>query len=75
MSISGNRQKRRMGPTRSLGEVDCRKFLALSSAGAAALSLGYGPFTEKTWAQPYFSKYPFSTGVASGDPLPDGGVL
>jgi len=75
MSISGNWEKRRMGPTGSLGEVDRRKFLALSSAGAAALILGYGPFTEKTWAQPYFSDNPFSLGVASGDPLPDGVVL
>jgi alkaline phosphatase D len=75
MSISGNREKRRMGPTRFLGEIDRRKFLALSSAGAAALILGYEPFTEKTWAQPYFSDYPFSLGVASGDPLPDGVVL
>src|SRR5215218_2372824 len=43
--------------------------------GAAALIFGAGPFTEKTWARPLFSSYPFSLGVASGDPLSDGVVL
>lgn len=75
MSISGNWEKRSAGPMGSLGEIDRRKFLKLSGAGATALIFGYGPFTEKTWAQPYFSDYPFSLGVASGDPLPDGVVL
>ncbi len=75
MSISGNWEKRSAGPLGALGEIDRRKFLKLSGAGAAALIFGYGPFTEKTWAQPYFSDYPFSLGVASGDPLPDGVVL
>jgi alkaline phosphatase D len=52
-----------------------RKFLKLAGASAAALVFGAGPFTEKVWAQPTFTAYPFSLGVASGDPLPAGVVL
>lgn len=41
---------------------------------AAALIFG-GPFTEKAISQPRFSGDPFSLGVASGEPEPDGVVL
>ena len=58
-----------------MGEIDRRTFVRLGGVGAAALIFGYGPFTERTWAQPRFSDYPFKLGVASGDPLPDGVVL
>ena len=43
-----------------------REFLL---AGALALA------TPRLWARPVFSAYPFSLGVASGAPLPDGVVL
>ena len=33
------------------------------------------PLCTKAWAQPLFPAYPFTLGVASGDPLPDGIVL
>ncbi len=58
-----------------MSEMDRRTFVKLSGASAAALILGYGPFTDKVWAAPRFSDYPFKLGVASGDPLPDGVVL
>jgi alkaline phosphatase D len=29
----------------------------------------------RVWAQPFFKAYPFTLGVASGDPTPDGIVL
>ncbi len=58
-----------------MGEIDRRTFVKLSGASAAALILGFGPFTERAWAAPRFSDYPFKLSVASGDPAPDGVVL
>src|SRR5688500_7073131 len=75
MSIRGNWEKRRVESFSRLGEIDRRTFVRLSGAGAAALIFGVGPFTERVLAQVRFSAYPFSLGVASGDPLPDGVVL
>jgi len=50
-----------------------RSFLGLTGAGAASLAL---PSLETpAWASPRFPSDPFSLGVASGDPLPDGVVL
>ena len=45
---------------------------------AAALGLGAiaSPLVSRgVWAKPVFRNYPFTLGVASGDPLPDGVVL
>ncbi|MEJ7840520.1 MAG: alkaline phosphatase D family protein [Rubrobacter sp.] len=75
MTIRGNWEQRRAEAASRMGEIDRRTFVKLGGAGAAALVFGYGPFTEKVWAQPRFSDYPFKLGVASGDPLPDGVVL
>ena len=75
MSIRGNWDKRRVEPFSQFGEIDRRAFLGLSGMGAAAVVLGAGPFTETALARPSFSDYPFSLGVASGDPRPDGVVL
>ena len=75
MTIRGNWEQRRAEAVSRMGEIDRRTFVKLGGAGAAALIFGYGPFTEKAWSQPRFSDYPFKLGVASGDPLPDGGVL
>ena len=75
MGIRGNWEQRRVEAVSRMGEIDRRTFVKLSGASAAALIFGYGPFTERTWAQPRFSDYPFSLGVASGDPQPDGVVL
>jgi len=58
-----------------MGEIDRRKFIALSGASAAALVFGMGPFTDEVEARPRFSDDPFSLGVASGDPRPDGVVI
>ena len=49
--------------------------MKLSGASTAALILGLGPFTEKAVARPRFSDYPFSLGVASGEPSSNGGVV
>ncbi len=75
MSIGGNWSKRREGTLARLGEIDRRKFLGLGGAGVAALALGAGSLTEEAVAAPRFSGYPFSLGVASGDPEPGGVVL
>ncbi len=75
VSISGNWEKRRIETTNRLGSIDRRTFIKLSSAGAAALIFGAGPFTERLVAASSFSGYPFKLGVASGDPQPDGMVL
>ena len=75
MSVRGNWGQRRVERVSRMGEIDRRKFVALTGASAAALIFGYGPSTEKVWARPAFSGYPFRLGVASGDPEPDGVVL
>jgi alkaline phosphatase D len=75
MGVQGNWEKRRVGTLEGLGAIDRRKFLALSGMSAAALILGGGPLSEKTMARPFFRDDPFSLGVASGDPLPDGVVI
>ncbi|MEW9668289.1 alkaline phosphatase [Ammoniphilus sp. 3BR4] len=61
------------------GDMDRRGFLR-ATGKFAALSLGLtlagtlqGP--RVIGAEPFFETYPFSLGVASGDPLPDGVVL
>jgi hypothetical protein len=72
MSIRGNWEKRRVETVSRRGEMDRRTFVKLSGAGAAALIFGTGPYTERASAQVQFSAYPFSLGVASGDPLPNG---
>ena len=75
MAIRGNWEHGRAEAVSRMGEIDRRTFVKLGGASAAALIFGYGPFTERVWAQPRFSDYPFKLGVASGDPLPDGVVL
>ncbi len=75
MTIRGNWEQRRVKAVSRMGEIDRRRFVALTGASAAALIFGYGPSTEKVWARPAFSGYPFRLGVASGDPEPDGVVL
>ena len=48
----------------------------LRGLGASALLTAAGNlFSRSVWANPVFSAYPFSLGVASGDPAPDGFVL
>lgn len=42
---------------------------------AAWAGLLYAPRAAVTWRRPRFSAYPFTLGVASGDPAPDGVVL
>ena len=51
-----------------------RGFLAVSG-GAVATAAVYGFSTAPAWAAPRFPTDPFTLGVASGDPTPDGVVL
>src|SRR5450759_5320783 len=52
-----------------------RRFM-LRIAAALAASAVLAPMTaRRTWAQPRFSVYPFTLGVASGSPRADGIVL
>ncbi|HEY6738135.1 MAG TPA: alkaline phosphatase D family protein [Actinopolymorphaceae bacterium] len=55
--------------------TDRRKFLAVTGSSAAAIVLGLGPYTEKAYARSRLADYPFTLGIASGDPTPDGVVL
>lgn len=52
--------------------VSRRGFIALSAAATAA---AYGVSAAPAWAKPRFVRTPFTLGVASGDPQPDGVVL
>ena len=52
--------------------VDRRKLLA--GAGGLVLFAGLAP-ARSAWGQVRFSEYPFSLGVAAGDPWPDGFVI
>ncbi|MFC4005216.1 alkaline phosphatase D family protein [Prauserella oleivorans] len=52
-----------------------RRFLGASGAGAAAVLLGTGWWDASVSAAPRLGGYPFTMGVASGDPAPDGVVL
>ncbi|MEQ7129185.1 alkaline phosphatase D family protein [Actinopolymorpha sp. B11F2] len=69
------RSNRRDRPRTTLGETERRSFLTLTAAGAAAVVFGVGPYTDKAYAETTLAAYPFTLGVASGDPLPDGVVL
>jgi len=57
---------------RTFPELDRRRFLA--GAGGLVLVVGLGR-AGGLWAKPKFAGYPFSLGVASGDPWPDGFVI
>src|SRR5712671_17347 len=52
-----------------------RRYLLRSLGATALVATTGGLFTNQLWAQPVFSANPFSLGVASGDPQPDGFVL
>jgi alkaline phosphatase D len=48
----------------------------LRALGASALLTATGSyFSRSVWGSPVFAAYPFSLGVASGDPAPDGFVI
>ena len=59
---------------RTLARMSRRELMKLASMlGAAAIAPPI--LARRTLAQPIFDAYPFTLGVASGDPLPDGVVL
>jgi alkaline phosphatase D len=56
---------------RRLSRRDVMKLAWFLGAGAVAPAV----VARRAWAKPIFTAYPFTMGVASGDPLPDGVVL
>jgi PhoD-like phosphatase, N-terminal domain/PhoD-like phosphatase len=52
-----------------------RRRLLRSLGAGALLTAGSGLFSRSVWSQPAFASNPFTLGVASGDPAPDGFVL
>ncbi|ASJ76730.1 alkaline phosphatase D family protein [Granulosicoccus antarcticus] len=59
---------------RALASLSRREFLNVAwKLGTAAALLPLS--SQRLWASPVFDSYPFTLGVASGDPLPDGIVL
>jgi alkaline phosphatase D len=56
-------------------EPDRRRFLALSGLSGAALLLGTGAWASTGATEPARLAYPFTLGVASGDPRPTSVVL
>ena len=59
---------------RTLARMSRRELLKLASMlGAAAVAPAI--LTRRVLAKPIFDAYPFSLGIASGDPAPDGVVL
>lgn len=52
-----------------------RRGLLRGATAAAALAAIQPAVSARVWAQPVFRHYPFSLGVASGDPWPDGVVI
>jgi alkaline phosphatase D len=75
MSISGNWEKRRIETFKHLGSIAQRAFIRSIHTRAAEFIFGAYPLLERIVAAPRFSGYPFSLGIASGDPLPEGVVL
>jgi alkaline phosphatase D len=55
--------------------MERRRFLAMSGLSGAAVMLGTGEWTSTGAAEPATMAYPFTLGVASGDPRPHGVVL
>ena len=54
--------------------LDRRKLLK-AAAGMGLLAITPLSLSTRVWAKPVFSRYPFSLGVASGDPSPGGAVI
>jgi alkaline phosphatase D len=75
VGMSGNWDKRRLETTNRLGSIAQRQFMRSIRTRVAELIFGACPLLERIVAAPRFSGYPFSLGIASGDPLPDGVVL
>ncbi|MGW1680952.1 alkaline phosphatase D family protein [Saccharopolyspora sp. NPDC002376] len=57
------------------GKVNRRKALGIGGGSAAAVLLGTGAWSSAAADVRLRGEYPFSLGVASGDPLPDGVVI
>ncbi|CAN5534852.1 alkaline phosphatase D family protein [soil metagenome] len=67
-----------MGIERSMVDplrVSRKDFVRMGGLGVAAVVLGVEASADRAFADPRFSSNPFTLGVASGDPIPDGVVL
>jgi len=67
MTLQGNWDRTTLTRRRLLG------WAGMGAGGLAVAASGYSP--ARASARPFFADYPFTLGVASGDPLPDGVVL
>src|SRR5690606_7321413 len=75
LPVSGcgsRRSQQRHGRRRMMTTLALDRRSLLAGAGGLALFAGFGPVAL---AAPRFTSYPFSLGVASGDPWPDGFVI
>ncbi len=52
-----------------------RRQLLIGLGASTLVTATGGLFTQPVWGSPVFAAYPFSLGVASGDPAPDGFVI
>jgi alkaline phosphatase D len=75
MIISGNWDKRRVETRNRLGSIAQGVFMRSIRSRVAEFIFGACPLLERIVAAPRFSDNPFSLGIASGDPLPNGVVL
>ncbi|GAA4919882.1 alkaline phosphatase D family protein [Streptomonospora salina] len=77
MSLTPGRTAAASARSRTAARVGRRRFLGIGSASATAVALGTGLVSATAAAQPADKKrdYPFTLGVASGDPTEDGFVL
>lgn len=71
MSTGSNQHQ----PNRRRHQPSRRRFFGYTGAGAAAILLGTGAWDTAAAAPARLGGYPFTLGVASGDPQPDGVVL
>ena len=75
MSICGNWEKRRVETFERLGSMARRSFARSILTWATELGSSGRPLSQRITVAPSFSDYPFSLGIASGDPRPHGVVL
>ena len=75
-ALPGNRSTKTALPSFSTADpVTRRRFLAAAGGGAAGLAFALGPAADAHAATGKVPSDPFTIGIASGDPTPDGVLL
>ncbi|WP_342362304.1 alkaline phosphatase D family protein [Terrarubrum flagellatum] len=64
-----------LGDFSTLDLTPSRRGFLRAAAGSGLLLTSGAIFDQRAWADPVFAAYPFSLGVASGEPAPDGFVI